>query len=61
MEEISHYMLLATLVGMTMAMDMEQSTKNKMEIMVTLMLVVMGTLIFTTLTKTSKNSLLDMT
>jgi len=61
MEEINHYMLLATLVGMTMAMDMEQSTKNKMEIMVTLMLVVMGTLIFTTLTKTSKNSLLDMT
>jgi hypothetical protein len=61
MEEINHYMLLATLVGMTMAMDMEQSTKNKMEIMVTLMLVVMDTLIFTTLTKTSKNSLLDMT
>jgi hypothetical protein len=61
MEEINHYMLPATLVGMTMAMDTEQSTKNKMEIMVTLILLVMGTLIFTTLTKTNKNSLLELT
>jgi hypothetical protein len=61
MEEINHYMLLVTLVGMTMAMDTEQSTKNKMEIMVTLILLAMGTLIFTTLTKTNKNSLLELT
>lgn len=61
MEEINHYMLPATLVGMTMAMDTEQSTKNKMEIMVTLILLAMGTLIFTTLTKTNKNSLLELT